>query len=397
MSENEGHRHPLGVALAVSGAAVAGTIAAVAAKRAVVRRLRSPLAERPGTARRVRSFDGSELAVNVVGPLGGAGRNAAGSDHRAPTLVFAHGFSLDMTSWHYQWKRFSLRHRCVLFDQRGHGLSGPARGGGYSLDALGHDLKAVLDAEVPEGPAIVFGHSMGGVNILALAAQYPEEFGRRIRAAVLASTAAADVMKDVLAGVASRLGRLLVPLPRRLIAHPERLHDIAFLITRLTNFGSHAPPSVVEYVAQVAARTRATVWANFLASLATLDLEHALDHIRVPALVLVGDHDCLTPPATALAMTRRLPYGRMVVLPGAGHCGLLEHHDDFNAAIEEFLRTVPAQVPDRPSTTAPAARRPSAMERPAASRSPRPAAVHRGRAGRRARVHGRRRQAIPIR
>ncbi len=80
----------------------------------------------------VRSFDGTELAVRAAG------------DPSKPTIVFVHGFSLDMTTWHYQWTGLSDRYRCVLFDFRSHGRSARAAGGDLSPLAFGHDLAAVL-------------------------------------------------------------------------------------------------------------------------------------------------------------------------------------------------------------------------------------------------------------
>src|SRR5439155_26670523 len=145
------------------------------------------LSERPGAGRRVDSFDGTELAAQVVGP-----------DH-GPTLVMLHGFSGDLTLWHYQWKRFSKSFRCLLFDQRGHGLSGPATTGDYSLEALGRDVKAILDAEAGQGPVVLVGNSMGGMAVLSFAERFPEAFGSQVRAVVLANTAASDLVRAMVA------------------------------------------------------------------------------------------------------------------------------------------------------------------------------------------------------
>jgi pimeloyl-ACP methyl ester carboxylesterase len=68
-----------------------------------------------------------------------------------------------------------------------------------------------------------------------------------------------------------------------------------------------------------------------------MDLRHALAHIRVPALVIVGDVDRLTPPASARAIQEALPDARVVVFEGAGHQTMLERHDQFNRVVGEFL------------------------------------------------------------
>ena len=325
------------------GAAVTG---AVAAERVLVRRARArpdpergePLAERPGRERLVTSFDGTRLAVTVVGP----------DDPGVPTLVFSHGFTLDMTAWHFQWKALSKRYRCVLYDQRGHGRSSPGAGGDYSLEAMGRDLKTVLDSTVPEGPVVLIGHSLGGMSILALAAAHPEEFGRRVRGVVLANTAASDVLRAVLGNLGSRAALRALPAARRFVSDPRRAYrirerlvgggaDLAFLIARATNFGPHAAPSVIDHVVSISAGAPLEVWTDVMSSMLEMDLGHALEHVRVPALVIASDLDRLTPPASALALTGRLPDARLVEMEGAGHCAMLERPDQFNGLVERFV------------------------------------------------------------
>jgi pimeloyl-ACP methyl ester carboxylesterase len=331
-------------ALVAAGATVAAAAVGVAGERYLIRKARSapdpergePLEERPGAEQRIRSFDGTELAVHVIGPDG------------APTLVMCHGFSADLTLWHYQWKHFSKQYQCVLIDQRGHGRSGPAVGGDYSLEAMGRDLRSVLDAVAGEGPVALMGHSMGGMVAMSFAEHFPEEFGSRVQAVVLANTAAAELVRAAAAGLGAQLGKLVTLAALRVARDPRRVYsiraralagkgDLAFAAARLTNFGPKAPPSLVEYVAKVGARAPVEVWTDLLGSLVEMDLRHALAHITVPTLVLVGDVDRLTPPASALAIKKMLPDGRMAVFRGSGHCTMLERHVQFNRVVEGFL------------------------------------------------------------
>jgi pimeloyl-ACP methyl ester carboxylesterase len=356
-----GLRRAARVVLVGGGVTAAAAALGLAGERYMVARARSrpdpevgePLGERPGEESRVRSADGTELAVNVAGPRS--------SRKGRPTLVFVHGFSADMTVWHYQWKRFSSDHRVVLFDQRGHGRSGRAAAGDYSLEALGRDLRAVLDAAAGDGPVVLVGHSMGGMTVLSFADQFPEEFGGRISAVVLANTAAAELVKAVLSGLGIHAGRLLAlgaAGARRLVAGQERAYriraralagrgDLAFLVARASNFGPNAPPSLVDYVARLGARAPVEVWTDLVGSLIDMDLSDALANITCPALVLVGDVDRLTPPASALMLTRRLPDPELVVVQGSGHCTMLERHEEFNRVLDGFLRRVRQPAPQR--------------------------------------------------
>jgi pimeloyl-ACP methyl ester carboxylesterase len=327
--------------------AVAGLAVATAGGAYLVHRARSrpdpdrglDLAERPGEEVRVASFDGTELAVRVVGP------------REAPVVVFAHGFTLDLTAWHFQWRELSKVFRCVLYDHRGHGESSPAVGGDYSLDALARDLKAVVDRTAGSAPVVLVGHSLGGMAVLSFAALHPEEFGTRVRAVVLANTSAGDVLKAMLGAAGARVGASVLPWVRRMAGNPARLYRLravalgrssalAFLAARVTNFGAGASPSVIEHVVRLAARAPAEVWTDLFVSLIDLDLRHALERVAVPTLVLASDLDRLTPPASALAMKHSLPDARMVVLRGAGHCAMLERHEQFNGALVDFLREV---------------------------------------------------------
>jgi pimeloyl-ACP methyl ester carboxylesterase len=273
-----------------------------------------------------------------------------------------------MTTWHYQWKELSERYRCVLYDQRGHGRSAPAGDGGYSIEALGRDLRAVLDVTVPDGRAVLLGHSLGGMAILSLAERHPEEFRpsaggpSHIAAVVLANTASGDLVKEAFGDLAVRttamVRRGLMSLARR-PALGERLRraaigrsgDTAFLITLITNFAPGAPPSLVDHVARVSSSTPAEVWPPFLEGLLDLDLRAAEANIRVPAQVIVGDRDRLTPPGGARAMAAALHEGRLIVLEGAGHLAMLERHEAFTEAVDAFLDDVMVQDAHRVEET----------------------------------------------
>src|SRR5690606_13913343 len=104
-----------------------------------------------------------------------------------PTLVFAHGFCLDMGTFYFQRKELVRRGewRAVFYDQPGHGRSGSLTTGEYELSALGDGLRAVIEETVPEGPVVLVGHSMGGMTIMALAERHPDMFAQRVAGVVL--------------------------------------------------------------------------------------------------------------------------------------------------------------------------------------------------------------------
>lgn len=285
----------------------------------------------------IPSFDGTRLAVRAAGPVG------------APTLVFTHGITLDMTTWHYQWTTLADRYRCILFDQRAHGRSEAPPSGDYSLSAIGRDLRSVLDRTAPRGPVVLLGHSMGGMGILSFADQYPGEFGDRVVGAVLVDTAASDLLREGLGVLGHRFERYIRPLTNRAIfERPERaelirssMHrwgkDLAFVIAKTTNFGPEASTSHIEYLTQLSTGAPVEVWTQMLRGLFEMDLREALAAMAVPSLVIVGDRDSLTPKRSAAAMRGALPDARTYVITKAGHVSMMERHAVFNRLLGGYL------------------------------------------------------------
>ncbi|HZD16858.1 MAG TPA: alpha/beta hydrolase [Actinomycetota bacterium] len=283
----------------------------------------------------VRSFDGTGIAVRASGPASG------------PVVLFAHGFSLDLTAWHYQWTGLSERFRCVTFDFRSHGRSQRAADGDVSPAALGHDLAAVVDAVAPEGRALVVGHSMGAMAILAMAEIRPDLVEDRLAGVVFAGAAASDLLRGAMGSITEllrpRIGSLrqaaqrVNRLRRYVLSSPV---DVGHLVARATQFGPHASPHVVDYVVGLAAAAPPEVWTDGLAGLMDLDLQHAVRHVRVPSLILVGEHDRVTPPSSAVGLAADLPDGRLEVIEGAGHIPMMEAHEEFNRRLERFADQV---------------------------------------------------------
>jgi pimeloyl-ACP methyl ester carboxylesterase len=288
----------------------------------------------------VESFDGTRLHVEVV-------------DGDGPTIVFAHGFSLDSTSWHYQIKDFPPAYRLVLYDHRGHGRSEKARRGDWSLDALARDLEAVIRAHGGPGPVAVVGHSMGGMAVLRFAALFPEQIGSPVAALALVNTTAADVMGGMLPGAARRFAAgfqmLQEGVVRALASNAGRVdrlrgktRDLAYLSVRYAGLGPKAMPSVVEFVDRMLSGTPTEVWAKLLPALLAMDVTEVLEVIDIPTLVVAGTHDKLTPPGAADRIAAAIKGAELAVISDAGHMSFLERPHSFNARLREFLGRVPA-------------------------------------------------------
>jgi pimeloyl-ACP methyl ester carboxylesterase len=325
---------------AIATAVAAGTVAAGAAVRILVGRHHravegaSPIGDLPPEELDpVMSFDGTQIAVRVAG------------EPDAPLLLFTHGFSLDMSVWHEQWIDLADDFRCVLMDHRSHGSSAEAAHGDLSIRAMGRDIAAVLDAVSPDRPAVVIGHSMGAMAILAMAEQRPELFGPRVAGVALIGASSSDLFRGAMGSIAEllrpRLGtfataaRRVDLLRRAVLASPA---DVGGVFARMTQFGPDAQPHLVDHIVGLAGRARAEVWTDGLTELMEMDLRQALPRVRVPAIVIVGQHDRVTPPATAVELVGALPDAKLVVVEHAGHMAMLERPAEVNHDIRVFAR-----------------------------------------------------------
>ncbi|WP_371518438.1 alpha/beta fold hydrolase [Kitasatospora sp. NBC_01300] len=348
----------ISVGVLAAGAAAGVAIERLTVGRATRRRARAELdAEAPygslrGRPRTVAAPDGTELYVELDGT--GPEPDGETSGPEPLTVVFCHGYCLNQDSWHFQ--RAALREglRLVFWDQRSHGRSERSRsylaGEPASIDQLGGDLKAVIDAVAPTGPLVLVGHSMGGMTVMALADQYPELFRERVAGVALIGTLAGDwnevslglpsagakLFKKVAPGMMRLLGRQveLVEASRRLGA------DVAAVFYRRFSFGGRdVDPGVVRFAEQLLDATPIDVVAEFYPVFGTHEKYGALAALRgLPALVLAGTKDLLTPSAHSEAMAERLPGAELVLVEGAGHLVMLERPELVDHELVALLR-----------------------------------------------------------
>ena len=131
--------------------------------------------------RRLVMTDGTELHVEI---------DECEAEQPVITVIMCHGYALTSDSLVFQRAALQGRARVVSYDQRSHGRSGRARHTTHTVEQLGRDLGTIIDAVAALGPIVLVGHSMGGMTVMALAAQRPDLIADRVRGLVfMASTA----------------------------------------------------------------------------------------------------------------------------------------------------------------------------------------------------------------
>jgi 3-oxoadipate enol-lactonase len=132
--------------------------------------------------------------------------------------------------------------------------------------------------------------------------------------------------------------------PAAAATHPERLAAIdAATMPKLARtrmpaiYGPDAKPELIEAGVNAFARLDKAPYRAASADLWTQDLREVARTVTVPALVLVGEHDALTPLPLSEELASLIPNARLAVIPRAGHLSNEENPPAFNAALDGFL------------------------------------------------------------
>jgi pimeloyl-ACP methyl ester carboxylesterase len=243
-----------------------------------------------------------------------------------PPVLFLHAFPFDHAMWKPQLTPVAeAGFRVIALDLPEFGESTP--GSEVFTIERGADVVADLLEALGIETCIVAGLSMGGYIALALARRHP----KRIRGLVLADTKAAP---DDASAKANR-DRLIADVKGGgAAAAVEALFPKLFCEATC----KHNPAAIEEARAIVLRQRPAAIIAGLYALRDRPDAAPSLSTITVPTLVLVGEHDAVTPPLTAARIAGSIPGAELVHIPSAGHLSNLENPEAFNAALLAFLK-----------------------------------------------------------
>ena len=245
------------------------------------------------------------------------------------TLLLVHAFPLSADMWLPQLAKVPQGWRYIAPDIRGFRGAGPAFEdaalAGATMDDYADDLIALID-HLDIARVAVAGLSMGGYVAMALAARAPE----RLTHLVLADTrmtadtpegrAGRDKMKaDLEHGGARVVADAMLP---KLIGETTKTEQ----------------PDLSDAIRHLIEMNRAEAIGGAIDALKSRpDRTSVLSKAAVPALVICGNEDVLTPVADSEAMARAIPNARLHVIRRAGHLSNLEQPAAFNAAVQAFL------------------------------------------------------------
>lgn len=241
---------------------------------------------------------------------------ADGADGAHDTVLYVHGSGATHQLWVHQYGPDRPAPAAAV-DLSGHGSSEDVDvSGSAPLDAYADDVVAVARAT---GAGVLVGNSLGGAVVLQVALE------RRFapEGVILADTGARlPVDPDLLEWLARDFDRAV-----------EFLHrpDVFF----------HDPePEWIERSKAALRETGPAVTERDFRVCDAFDVRERLDEVDVPALVVHGEHDRLTPPGWNEYLAEHLPHAELVEIPRAAHLPMVERPRAFNSAVTEFLGRV---------------------------------------------------------
>jgi pimeloyl-ACP methyl ester carboxylesterase len=241
-------------------------------------------------------------------------------DSSLPTVVLLHGAGFDHSTWALHSRWFAHHGFGALApDLRGHGRSSGAPLPGIAEMA---DWTAALLDATGAAQAKLVGHSMGSLIALETAARHPA----KVTALSLIGTAATMTVGPDLLKAAEANDHSAVDM--------VSIWGLGF---QAELGGSLAPGLWMHGGAErVLERCRPGVLFNDLSACnAYQNALAAAAKISVPATLILGERDMMTPARAGKALAAALPNARTVVLRGAGHMMMVERPDELLAALRE--------------------------------------------------------------
>jgi pimeloyl-ACP methyl ester carboxylesterase len=278
--------------------------------------------------------------------LGGVATRALELEGDGPPLVLLHGFADSADTWRSTLDLLARRgRRALAVDLPGYGAADPLNADEPVLEQYRAFARAVVEhasAEAGGAGVILSGNSLGG----AIALRAGEEDDLPLTAIVPVAPAGLDM---------PRWFRLIErdPFVRALLATPVPLPEIVVrgVVGQAYRALAFAAPrrAAAEVVGSFTAQLRsrdavAAVLANGRRLLPELHDCFTLEQVRVPVLLVWGDHDRMVTHEGARHIVEALPDTTYVLLDGVGHCPQVEAPERFLTALEDFTATLSADA-----------------------------------------------------
>jgi pimeloyl-ACP methyl ester carboxylesterase len=228
-------------------------------------------------------------------------------------VLFIHGAGGGQYTWSCQKSFFEKEFNPIIIELPGHGESG-----GESEKEIARYAEQVYAFSQAVGVRKVFlvGHSMGGAIVQTLALAHPEV----IKGIILVGTGARlKVLPMILNGINTNFEETIPKI-------------VQFAYSR------KAPSTLIEEGIQQMLQCRPEVLHGDFSACNRFDMMREVEKIDLPALIVCGEDDALTPVLYSKFLHSRIKGSKLEVLSNAGHMVMMESPQAFNEKIREFIK-----------------------------------------------------------
>jgi 3-oxoadipate enol-lactonase len=240
-------------------------------------------------------------------------------------VILSHSLGCSLSMWDPQMDALIPYFQVLRYDIRGHGRS-DAPPGPYTPELLAKDVIALLDVLAIDKVHWV-GLSMGGMIGQAVALNHPD----RLKSLVLCDTTA------VIPPEAQPLWQERINAVRekgiesQLEPTMERYFTPSFLKSN---------PPILGAIRKQFQATPVEGYLGCVEAIRRLNFLDRLSKIKIPTLIMVGEHDPGTPVSASQAIHEKISDSKLVIVPSARHLPNVEQPDAFNTNLLTFLKSV---------------------------------------------------------
>lgn len=280
----------------------------------------------------LKSFDETRIGYQIIGK----GKK---------DVILCNGLGGSIVAWKPFYDFFSSRYRFLSWDYRGLFRSDPpADQARMTIEDHVADLDALVKREV-SGQVIMAGWSMGVQVCLEYYRKNPGLFAGLILLngtygypfdTVLNNPLSRYILprvNELAQKIAPAIQPTLKPLAHRLIDWKGFLG----LISRLGLVHENLDRKIFREVAREMVSADLSMYHEILRHLSEHDASNVLPQVRVPALIIAGDDDRITPIKVAEKMAREIPKAELFIVPQGTHYVLLEFPDKVVLRLKQFL------------------------------------------------------------
>ncbi|MFZ5778640.1 MAG: alpha/beta fold hydrolase [Pseudomonadota bacterium] len=274
------------------------------------------------------------MRMQVIDVAGTETRCVLAGDPDAPAVFLLHGLALTADVWLRNVDALAKTHRVVAPDMLGHGFTRPATEAPVDIPAKLRHLRDLANTLGIDELSLC-GSSYGAL----ISALFFLENKDRVSKLVINGSGSCFNTEEQLVAQVKKLHALYEPSLTR--STPEMWRD------RIGNnfFDTSKIPAELLLIAPLcyAQPWAARRWAETMATMGDaarfrpFRILERLEDITVPSLIVWGRDDKGGSLESATAAVRRMPHARMVTFDACGHYPMIEHPEDYNRLVSEFL------------------------------------------------------------